>query len=214
MTLYWHNKQGNKGLLLLFNGWGFDSNVVRSVHQPAFDVLLVSDYTQVDPELLACTQAYKQVYLLAWSFGVFVANYCGAAIRPINQCIAVNGTLFPVHNEYGISEDTFNATLQQYNERNRQKFMLRVSGGIRSYEAMAELLPERSTDSQLNELKALQALFKIPVYTQLDWNRALVSMEDKIFPPANMRAAWGSKAYEIRGAHYVDFNKVINEYLL
>lgn len=213
MKLYWHKRKNNNKLILLFNGWGCDENIVSGIDKAGYDLLLVYDYTTVEPEKLQCTEAYQQVDVIAWSFGVPVANDCLETIPNIGKRIAVNGTLRPIDDEYGIPTAIFQKTLQGYNDQARRKFFIRIMGGISQYAINECYLPQRTTESQLQELKALAARAGKPHHKDNKWDIAVISLEDKIFPSTNMRNAWGAIACLIEGDHFVSFQQLINDYL-
>lgn len=214
MKLYWHTQNNNSRLALVFNGWGFDGHILSAVDAlPGTDILLVYDYTTIEPQQLACVQRYAQVDLVAWSFGVFAANCCAEVLPVLNQCIAVNGTLQPVDDRYGIPRQIFQSTLQTYDEHNRKRFQMRLAGSASAYKAMQEQLPQRDVQNQLEELKALGQFFLTPPACRLNWTKAIVSNADKIFPPENMKAAWGELACVLDGEHHVDFARILHELL-
>jgi biotin synthesis protein BioG len=213
MKLYWHKKENNDRLILLFNGWGCDENIIRGVDKTGYDMLLVYDYTNVEAEKLQCIGGYEVIDVLAWSFGVMVADRCMGEISNIGKRIAVNGSLYPIDNERGIPEMIFQKTLQTYNDENRKKFFIRMMGGLSRYTAYEGFLPGRTTFSQLEELQSLAVLAGQPPSQKQDWNLAVISKNDRIFPSANMSNAWADISYFVEGSHFVDFQQLINDYI-
>ena len=217
MKLSWLIHKKHKHLLLIFNGWGFDEHAWVDLHAPAqTDVLLISDYTTLDnADTLQYTEDYVAVSVLAWSFGVYAAQLCSRHIHHARHCVAVNGTLHPVHDTFGIPAAVFNATLSGYNDTSRDKFMQRVAGSAAALQARIQALPRRSTASQLAELQALAGYFHQPPPAQgLHWRQAIVARRDRIFPPANMHAAWQRQGVVVSGidsGHWPDFNAIVRQ---
>ncbi|MDR1896700.1 MAG: DUF452 family protein [Prevotellaceae bacterium] len=214
MTVFWHKKQNSRQLLLLFNGWGFDQKIFQDVELNGCDTVSVYDYAAINPDDFNFTRLYPEVLLAAWSYGVFVADLYSENIFNLKKAIAVNGSTTPINNLTGIPVNIFLATMQSFNAKNREKFYIRTAGGLTAYKQLSGKLPERTVENQLNEL---QELYKLSLKTHknngINWQIAIVSEQDKIFPIENMKHAWGDKATVTAGEHYRDFDRIINFYL-
>jgi hypothetical protein len=207
MKLFYHNKENNLRLLLLFNGWGFDHKIFQSIDVPQYDVCSVYDYTEIEPALFAFTETYLEVTIAAWSYGVFIADLCSDALANVTKAIAINGSRNPIDDEKGIPRDIFLATMQSFNAATREKFYLRTVGGRSAYLIISERLPDREVDDQLAELKSLYRLSQIERRTKgLKWDIAVVSTRDKIFPFTNLINEWGDGIVVVEGEHYPDFD--------
>jgi hypothetical protein len=209
MKVFWHKNEDNKQLLLLFNGWGFDWKTFREIDIPCHDIVSVYDYTDVKPEQFKFTKLYTEVKVVAWSYGVFIADFYSDCISNVTKAIAINGSTTPIDDKKGIPPKMFFSTMQSFNTKNREKFYLRITGGLSAYKQIADNLPDRDVENQLAEL---ESLYKLSLKTRqigLNWDVAIVSTRDKIFPLANMRNAWGNKAVTVEGEHYPDFEMAI-----
>lgn len=215
MILYWHKKENKDNLLLIFNGWGCDNNIISGLEKDEYDILLIYNYTTVEPEKLECTKNYVKVDIIAWSFGVLVADICLRAITNVDKLIAVNGTLKPVHDEEGIPCVIFRKTLEDFNETAKKKFFIRIMGGMIQYNRNERFLPKRTTEDQLFELKALEVL-SCREYKKSGkiWTICIMSEEDKIFPYKNMKTAWPEIAQTTRGNHFPEFQQLVNTYII
>ncbi len=90
------------------------------------------DYLSLDNEgdLIADIKSYVRIHLISWSFGVWVSQYfCEKYQVKPDYSVAINGTLFPVDDKYGIKESIVTGTLEQLDERNLIKFQMRMVGG-------------------------------------------------------------------------------------
>ena len=208
MKVFRHKNENNPQLLLLFNGWGFDPAMFDGVRAEGSDIFSVYDYGTIRPEQFDFTHSRTGgVTIVAWSFGVLVADRCAAHIGNVVKAVAVNGSTNPVDDAEGIPREVFLATLQSFNERNREKFYLRAAGGTSALKRMSAKLPDRDVAGQLAELKALHELSLTPRDGErLSWDYAVISTGDRIFPVANLRNAWGAKARERDGEHCLDFS--------
>lgn len=66
-----HN--GNRRLILIFLGWGMTDAVLNSVERlDSYDIMAVWDYRDesFDAEII---NSYREIFVFAWSFGVFMA---------------------------------------------------------------------------------------------------------------------------------------------
>ncbi|MDR0560634.1 MAG: malonyl-ACP O-methyltransferase BioC [Prevotellaceae bacterium] len=190
MKVFWHKKDGNRHILLIFNGWSFDCGIFGEVDFPEHDIVSFYDYSDIRTEQFDFTQSYENVKLIAWSYGVFVADVYAANIYNLKTAVAINGSILPVDDKKGIPERIFLATLQSFNEKNREKFYIRAAGNISAYKNMLNLLPSRSIDNQIAELKSLYCLSSKKRQNGLKWNLAIISENDKIFPSENLKNAW------------------------
>ncbi|MDR2287137.1 MAG: DUF452 family protein [Prevotellaceae bacterium] len=206
MKVFWHKKEENRQLAILFNGWGFDWKIFQDVDIPDHDIVSVYDYTNIEPEQLGFTKLYPEVKVVAWSYGVFVADFYSDAIFNVTKATAINGSTTPIDNNKGIPVKIFLATMQSFNAANREKFYLRIAGGLSAYKQLAGKLPDRKIENQLAELKSLYKLSLQNRENSLKWDVAIISTRDKIFPFANMKNAWGDKAITVENEHYPDFN--------
>jgi biotin synthesis protein BioG len=209
MKVFWHKKEGNARLLFLFNGWGFDPKIFQEIDIPCHDIASVYDYTDIDPEQFKFTASYRDVKIAAWSYGVFIADYYSDFIFNVTRAIAINGSTTPIDDCKGIPVRIFLATMHSFNIANREKFYLRTVGGLSAYKQISGKLPDRNVEDQLDELKSLYKLSMNNRDKGLNWNIAIISTFDKIFPLANMENAWGDKAVIVEKEHYPDFNELL-----
>jgi hypothetical protein len=213
MKVFWHKKEGNSRLLLLFNGWGFDWKIFQNINIPSHDTVSVYDYADVEPEQFIFTKLYSEVKIMAWSYGVFVADFYSEFIFNVTKAMAINGSTTPIDDSKGIPVKIFLATMQSLNAENRKKFYLRVTGGLSAYKLIQDKLPDREIENQLAELKSLYELSLNDRENSMNWNVAVISSRDKIFPPENMKNAWDNRAVIVDGEHYPDFEDLLRKFL-
>ena len=219
--------------MLFFNGWGMDEHVVAHLEcDDAWDVLMACDYrdlrsanfslhqqtkvcTPEQPLNFAGTVHNKEIVVICWSMGVW-AYACVSAELKINPAhvIAINGTPQPIHAEFGIAPDVYQATLDQFDEAGREKFFKRMCGSSAMFERFNRQRPQRSLAEQAEELASIQTMQSPnsppgrgkgwvgclrlpPTHPQpLPGGEfiALISRHDRIMPTANQRRYWEGRA--------------------
>lgn len=198
MITRWIQRQGYDRLLIFFNGWGMDGGIAEHLQSstPAgfgYDVLHCYDYrsTVLPADVLEAIAGYDERILVAWSLGVWAALQAG--LEGIKRALAVNGTTTPVNREEGIPPDIFQATLDNYDEENRTRFMRRMCGSSALFEAFLDVAPLRTADDQKDELASiLQNVVQGGTKSSPSWNytHALIGGRDMIFPPKAQDLAW------------------------
>ena len=137
-------KNNQKHLLLFFAGWGMDETPFLTIHPTDKDWMICYDYRSLafDTDLL---ETYSQITLIAWSMGVWAASQIMKQYPhlPVSQSIAINGTLYPIHETKGIAHSIFDGTLQGLNEQTLQKFQRRMCGSIADYKTFQTISPQR-----------------------------------------------------------------------
>jgi len=192
-------------LILFFNGWSMDYNIVNHLNADDFDIITFDAYTKDTVVDWAILSSYKEINIVAYSFGVHMANYvCQNIHQQVTKRIAINGTGAAVSNEFGIPEPIFNKTLQTLSVKNIMKFYRRICGTNSVYEFFHHQMPQRSLISQIEELEFLGQLPKQPTQF-IAWDAALIAKDDAIFPYQNQIKYWQqnqTKIIEIESNHY------------
>ena len=100
MKYKWLNKVNNDDLIVFFNGWGMDESVVSHLDFANHDLLMFYNYNSIETDFpFYELDKYSTKTLVAWSMGVMTAS-----LFDINYDykVAINGTLKPIDNMYGI----------------------------------------------------------------------------------------------------------------
>lgn len=189
MNQHWINKQNNSKCVLFFNGWGMDENAVFHLKMDDYDVLMCNDFSPLeDVEVLV---DYQELYLVAWSLGVWaVANTPNIADLKFTKATAINGTLHPVDDNLGIPSAVFAGTLSGWNERNRDKFNMRVFGGRTQFAEATERLSARTVENQKDELAYILQSVEEGKQADFRFDCAVIGNGDLIFTPQNQKNAW------------------------
>ena len=178
MKLNWLNKKNNKKLIIFFNGWGMDDSAIVHLSPEDYDVLTICDYNTL--EELPDLSEYNSKHVVAWSMGVMVAT-----LFECNQktATAINGTLFPIHAEYGINPNVYKLMELGYNEQSAEKFLIKMFN-----DNSKVFHPNRDVENQKQELTALR---NYSANTDYKYTRVIVSNNDKIIPTQSQINYWG-----------------------
>lgn len=117
-------------LILCLAGWSTSPELFRHLEVPEqTDLWIAYDYrTLAFEETFA---PYKEVHLVAWSLGVWVATRLWAGHRSFTTATALNGTPFPMHDTLGIPTAIFEGTLHHISEEGMRRFNRRMCGDKR-----------------------------------------------------------------------------------
>lgn len=193
MNKNWLIKEQNPKLILFFNGWGMDKSAVCHLKSNNFDIVEFSDYSIIDFDANAYSD-YKEIYVIAWSLGVWSAAFAlQQESLPIKQAVAINGTLPAVHAEEGISPTIFERTLNEWSEKNRTRFQMRIIGGRRELATNASKFGTRNVENQKEELAALYLQIEKNNIPEFTFDTALIGSRDAIFSPENQEKHWSGK---------------------
>lgn len=186
------NKQNNKNLIVFFAGWSFDEKPFGKLVCDGFDILFIYDYNELNlPKELENLQNYEHKYLLAWSMGVFVAYEFRKLFENFDYKIAINGTITPVDNEFGIPVKMFELTLKHAATGLAGKFYQNVFKNSEEFEMYSKTPVKRTIENRVSELENLYNIIKMKDYKKAEsfYDCAIVSDFDKIIPPKNQIAS-------------------------
>ena len=180
MKYKWLNKRNNQKLIIFFNGWGMDEAVVAHLDFCDFDVLMFYDYCSLDTDFdFDKLSDYSQKYLIAWSMGVMIGTLFDIKY---DRKTAINGTLKPIDDKFGIPVRIYNFTLKGFSEAGAEKF-------IKNMFKENCNLPKinRNFEEQKSELEALT---HYQANIDFKYDKVIIASEDKIIPTKNQVAFW------------------------
>lgn len=201
-------------LALIFAGWGMDEHMFMSLRRGGYDIAVAFAY-HTAADLPAWIEDYKEICVIAWSYGVGMAERTLLANPhwPVTLKVAINGTPTPVNDVTGIPEAIYQGTLNGLNERSVYKFYRRMCLSADEFGRWKEAMPERSLDSLIEELKLFGNLKRIH---SIIWNTVFIARHDAIIPTQNQLNAW-KEIQDIRMldcGHLPDFQALLNEVLI
>lgn len=206
MQYSWLHNTKRDRLLVFLNGWGMDAQPFKSLGTRQYDVLNVYDFRNMDEtdHLFALIAGYSEYILLAWSMGVWAGQRIFAGRDALfARTIAINGTLCPVDDRYGIPRDLFIGTMDGWSDLSRRKFYHRLCGSHEVEARFLENQPDRDFSDQQDEL-AFYLEFEdcmdrdVSIYREI-----VVSDRDRIVPTAHQLAYWGAdRVVSLEGGHF------------
>lgn len=191
MRTYIRRREKNNHLIVFFGGWGSDENMFVPLCTDDFDFIMFYNYSADEALVLPETKTYERITLIAWSLGVWAAEYLISKTGIIPDIsIAVNGTPFPADNQFGIPLNVFEETLNNITEENMEKFYLKVFGDRKTYLINIDRVPRRTLKSLQDELRWLYNRIMEHNESGFKWSYAISSEIDRIFPAENLKCYW------------------------
>ena len=188
MKYKWLNKKNSEKLIIFFNGWGMDDFVVSKLDCEDYDVIVFYDYNDLSLDINLSD--YKEKHLIAWSMGVMIATLFD--FGEVKSSVAIAGTPYPIHNEYGIPERIYNLTIKGFSEKSAAKFMERMFTESPQWNKFSD----RTTESQKSELVKM---LEYKPNENFVYSKVIIPDNDLIIPTKNQVNYWskyiGNKLY-------------------
>ena len=194
MQFHWLNKQNNNKLIVFFAGWSFDEHPFKFLDCGDFDVIIIYDYNKLDLPKIDFSN-YKNINLIAWSMGVFVAYLLKEKFPKFAKKIAINGTVKPIDDKFGIPTKPFLLTLRHAKTGLEGKFYQNIFNTKEEFKSYSATPVERTIENRENELKSLYQIIKTSDNNyEHYYDKALISTNDKIIPTKNQVNFWQNNA--------------------
>jgi len=207
-SLWLHSKNRNK-LIIFCNGWGMDERPFTPLASVQYDVLMLYDYTDLstDMDVGKLLAGYPEVSLIAWSMGVWAGNQIfSSRQKKFHVALALNGTLAPIHDDFGILIKIASATLENFHEKQRLKFYYRMCNDRDLYKTFVANQPGRSIAGQKEELASLlQSTTRAVTHSSASvYTNVVVARHDYIIPTVNQLQFWPQKNVRlVDGSHFL-----------
>ncbi|MBR1600529.1 MAG: DUF452 family protein [Alphaproteobacteria bacterium] len=211
---YFFQNNNSQDLIVFFSGWGCDENQFTNLHDNK-NVLILYDYQNLVLDF--DFSRYANIYVIAYSAGVFVASITVDAIPNLRQKTAICGNPYLFDEILGLSAQIIsvfkNITLDNYLDF-RKKYMVYSEN---EYERYNQLQSLRTLESCNDELEALQKMYeqkKTQINPQFD--KAIVAENDLIFNIQAQVDFYKDKLSIIKNArhhiffHFESFEDILN----
>ena len=176
---YFYQDNHSQDLIVFFAGWGCDHNQFTNLHDNK-DVIILYDYQNLS--LNFDFAKYANIYVIAYSAGVFIASILADKLPNVRQKVALCGNPYLFDKNLGISQATIQTfkdiSLDNYLEF-RRKYMVFSDEEYERYNKLESL---RTIESCANELTALQNMYqerKAQINPTFD--KTIVAENDLIF---------------------------------
>lgn len=139
-------------------------------------------------ELEAVVAKYEKVEIIGWSFGVRMARALADKVPHLSEkisfAVALNGTIFSVDNNYGISEKSFNPTYRRFSIPVYDAFIENtlISTKDELVQANVNFTEDTSTYSEFDDIKHSLACRDM----------AILKSELRFMPYIKLSEAWDS----------------------
>ena len=200
---YFYQDNHSNDLIIFFSGWGCDYNQFTNQHDRK-DVLILYDYQ--DLNLKFDFNKYKNIYVIAYSAGVFVASIF-KNIPNVQKKVAVCGNPYLFDEKLGISKENIkvfqNITLDNYLDF-RRKYMVYTDKEYEEYNKLQSLRTIESCQRELDALQKLYVEYKDRINPAFD--KAIVAENDLIFDVGAQKDFYKDKLEIIKNAkHHIFF---------
>ncbi len=202
---YFYQNNNSRDLIVFFAGWGCDHNQFTDLHDNK-DVLIVYDYQ--DLTLDFNFSKYENIYVIAYSAGVFVASLLADKLPNVRQKTAVCGNPYLFDEKLGISEETIRVckaiTLDNY-LKFRKQYMVFDEKEFERYNKLESLRTIESCEKELESLQKMYHAYKAQI--NLVFDKAVVAENDLIFDVKAQRDFYKEKLKVIKNArHHIFFH--------
>lgn len=188
MQYFWLNKKENKKLIVFFNGWGMNETPVNHLEYENYDILILYDYRDINFDLSQFDfSKYEEKYLVCWSMGVYVSNLFKKEFENFDKKIAINGTTKIIDNIFGIPEKIYKLTIKLFNEKSCDKF---IKNMFEDEKVNSKIIITKTLEELKEELISIQ---KLEIKEELNFDLAIISLDDKIVPTKNQIKFWENK---------------------
>ena len=183
MKYKWLSFNKSDKLIVFFNGWGMDENVVSFLDTDGYDVVVLYDYNTLDFDI--DFSGYSEKHIVCWSMGVMIAgvNEVKNIVDGAKSITAVCGTPYPINDEYGIPTKIYDLTINGFYDKSSEKFVKRMFLG----KDVPVVITKRSLESQKSELIKLK---DYRYENNLHFDKVIVSEKDVIIPTKNQMNFW------------------------
>ena len=192
-------------LLIFFTGWGCDESEFGHIKSDS-DVLILYDYQNLDFNF--DFSKYKEVFLIAFSAGVFVASLFDFDFE-INKKIAISGNPYLFDEKLGLSEKIQNV-LRNITEENAEEFAKNYL--VKTEEEFRNFHPSKRTlESCRAEFDTLKRLYDDNKNKIMDiYNYALFGSDDIIFNLSSQREFYGPRLRIVENSRHNMFFRIEN----
>lgn len=182
MKVRFIKQENTDKLILFFSGFAQPSNLLDGI-DTSCDFAYVYDYRDCKLDI-SFLELYKDIYIVAWSLGVFVASYIFLNTKfKVHFTIAINGTIKAIDTRYGIDPKTYKATYNNLTNSSFIKFQKRICSNA-DFENYHKLTLDRTILELQQELIVVEEHYEkadIDKLAKIYWQEAFISKKDRIF---------------------------------
>lgn len=180
---FFKSKSDSKKIILVFLGYSFLpeclSSLKKTICGKECDLCVVYDYSRLDFVNLYEIIKNKEIYLIAWSMGVWAVNlvFSDDKFKDLNlvQKIAINGTIYGIDEERGIPKDVFKKSIDEFDFDNFKRL------------CFLKDISRVNFDFNPNSKFELEQIYKFSqqnnkIIDIVNFDKTIISKKDFIFP--------------------------------
>ena len=204
MKQYFINKNSDN-LLIFFTGWGCDEYEFKHI-ETDYDVLLFYNYFDLDLDF--DFSRYKNIDLIAFSAGVFVASIMDFDFK-INKKIAIDGNPYLFDEQLGLSKE-MQEILYNITEENAEDFARNYL--VKTEEEWKNFHPSKRTlESCREEFESLKQIYTENYHKIKNiYDSAIIGENDLIFNISVQKEFYGEKLFILKNARHNPFFRIKN----
>ncbi|MCR6591139.1 Biotin synthesis protein BioG [Campylobacter insulaenigrae] len=194
-THFLHENANSRELILFFSG--FCSHFSHFTHLKSdVNVLMVYDYTSFDWEFNL--NKFEKIILVGFSMGVCVASKILKDLK-FDKKIAINGTNLAINDEFGIKNAIYKFTMKRFVLKDFKANLFEKRANLSGWFYFEE------SEHLKNELFSLYEFCTKDLNENFTWDKAIISKDDKIFPPKHTLNFFKEKARFVDEPHFAFF---------
>lgn len=193
------NSLDYKEAIVFFSGFGNPKDFFSHLKKHQKTIIFISDYQDNNLDLSFLKD--KEITLIAWSMGVAMANRFLPDNLVVKKRIAINGTLEGIDPTKGIPPAIFRYTIKNFDLEDFRTNLFEHT------------LPQalnfkfQHKEHLISELKNLYTTITTIPHCHQEWDKAFISINDKIFLTKNQTNSWDfAKIIKKDLPHFIFFN--------
>lgn len=191
--------QGSDGgtAVLYFTGWSAPHSLAMEMELPEeWTLFSVGDYQGELPQWPDMSR-FSRLYLVAWSMGVWAAEYFHKCYPTPSLAVAVNGTPSLISDRYGINGVDYQRMATGLDVEGYRHFVRQMCLSEETAGHFLSLPDHRGITAAREELRWVGDLGGSIEECAVSWTQAIVSDHDLVIPSSGQRRFWSDHSIPI-----------------
>lgn len=191
--------QGSDGgtAVLYFTGWSAPHSLAMEMELPEeWTLFSVGDYRGELPQWpdMSC---FSRLYLVAWSMGVWAAEYFHKCYPAPSLAVAINGTPSLISDRYGIKGVDYQRMATGLDVEGYRHFVRQMCLSEETAAHFLSLPDHRGITAAREELRWVADLGGSIEECAVSWTQAIVSDHDLVIPSGGQHRFWSDRSIPI-----------------
>lgn len=192
-----HQGSNEGTAILFFSGWSAPHSLALEMELPEeWTLFSVGDYRGELPQWpdMSC---FSRLYLVAWSMGVWAAEYFHKCYPAPSLAVAINGTPSLISDRYGIKGVDYQRMATGLDVEGYRHFVRQMCLSEETAAHFLSLPDHRGITAAREELRWVGDLGGSVTECEVPWTRAIVSDHDLVIPSGGQRRFWSDRSIPI-----------------